>query len=353
MVESQQTGIDKSLWPETCHGRWMSEEYEPGLVSVIIPTYNRAHFLVEAMDSVWEQTYRPIELIVVDDGSTDSTQEVVEEWRKKRADEDQFELRYFHQENKGAPAARNLGLIESRGQYIQFLDSDDLLLPAKLQLSLQALSQVPYPDFVYGPWYLEKNGLRSLVVPPPLESCPRARTVAMDFLAICAGVYSRALARRAGPWNEELVCHNDWEYNVRVFLTGAVARFVDRAYSVVRRHDDGHLCLDMSRESMESRALSFRLVGEHLRSMELEDAVLEEELAERWLTLAKACLIEGMPRVARKILARSPFGNKRRLAWTTRRAGLCALSVLPVELLRQGYGVYATLKHRFPVLGRL
>lgn len=62
--------IDTTLWPETCHGRWMSEEYEPGLVSVIIPTYNRAHFLVEAMDSVWSQTYRPIELIVVADGSS-------------------------------------------------------------------------------------------------------------------------------------------------------------------------------------------------------------------------------------------------------------------------------------------
>ncbi len=81
--------IDRSLWPETCHGRWMSPEYEPGLVSVIIPTYNRAHFLVEAMDSVWNQTYRPIELIVVDDGSTDHTQDVLHDWAKKCAADDQ------------------------------------------------------------------------------------------------------------------------------------------------------------------------------------------------------------------------------------------------------------------------
>ncbi len=55
----------KELWPETCHGRWMDPEYEEGLVSVIIPSYNRAHFITDAMDSVWNQTYRPIELIVV------------------------------------------------------------------------------------------------------------------------------------------------------------------------------------------------------------------------------------------------------------------------------------------------
>jgi glycosyltransferase involved in cell wall biosynthesis len=74
----------------------MSEEYIPGIVSVIIPTYNRAKYLVEAMDSVWNQTYRPIELIVVDDGSTDGTKEILEDWKKKLASDRDFELRYFY-----------------------------------------------------------------------------------------------------------------------------------------------------------------------------------------------------------------------------------------------------------------
>ena len=135
--------LSKVVWPETCHGRWMSEEYVPGLVSVIIPTYNRAELLVEAMDSVWAQTYRPIELIVVDDGSTDKTREVVQEWRKKCEADHQFALRYFHQANKGAPAARNLGLIESRGEFIQILDSDDYLHPLRLQRMLKAARSLP------------------------------------------------------------------------------------------------------------------------------------------------------------------------------------------------------------------
>ena len=113
--------------PATRHSRWMTAECEPGLVSVIIPTYNRARLLVEAMDSVFAQTYRPIELIVVDDGSKNNTPQVLQEWAAAHARDPRFRMRIFHEENKGAPVARNLGLIESRGEFIQFLDSDDLL----------------------------------------------------------------------------------------------------------------------------------------------------------------------------------------------------------------------------------
>jgi cellulose synthase/poly-beta-1,6-N-acetylglucosamine synthase-like glycosyltransferase len=109
------TQAPNNMWPATPHGRWMSEKYEAGLVSVIVPTFNREKYLVEAMDSVYAQTYQPVELLIVDDGSTDDTARVVEEWGCTHGGDD-FALRYFRQENAGAPAARNLGLIESRGE---------------------------------------------------------------------------------------------------------------------------------------------------------------------------------------------------------------------------------------------
>jgi len=146
------TEIDKSLWPPTCHGRWMSEEYEPGLVSVIIPTYNRAHFLVEAMDSVRAQTYRPVELIVVDDGSMDATPQVVEQWSRSRADEGGFTFRYFRQQQSGAPAARNRGLTECHGEFVLFLDSDDRIGRRKIAASVARLRGAAALSAVQGPW---------------------------------------------------------------------------------------------------------------------------------------------------------------------------------------------------------
>lgn len=88
----------RELWPETCHGRWMSEEYAPGLVSVIMPTYNRAPLIEGTLDSTWQQTYRPVEVLVVDDGSLDNTPEVVNAWIERHKDDPGFEIHYFFQE---------------------------------------------------------------------------------------------------------------------------------------------------------------------------------------------------------------------------------------------------------------
>jgi glycosyltransferase involved in cell wall biosynthesis len=94
------------------------------LVSVIIPTYNRGWILKEAIESVQSQTYKNFELIIVDDGSTDNTQDILEKFKE--------ELIVIRQTNKGVSAARNKGVVFSRGTFISFLDSDDLWKPEKL-----------------------------------------------------------------------------------------------------------------------------------------------------------------------------------------------------------------------------
>jgi len=110
-------------------------------VSVIIPTYNRAQYVCEAIDSVLAQTYRDLEIIVVDDGSTDNTREVLGKY------DDQ--VRYIYRENGGPSAARNTGLGHARGEYIAFLDSDDLFLPGKLEVQLKGFDQFPKVGMVY------------------------------------------------------------------------------------------------------------------------------------------------------------------------------------------------------------
>jgi glycosyltransferase involved in cell wall biosynthesis len=115
---------------------------EPQLVSVVIPCYNQARFLGEAVESVLAQTHPHFEVVVVDDGSTDETSEVAARYPK---------VRYFRQENSGRPAApRNRGLRESHGEYVVFLDSDDRLLPNALEAGLRHLGEHPECAFTSG-----------------------------------------------------------------------------------------------------------------------------------------------------------------------------------------------------------
>jgi glycosyltransferase involved in cell wall biosynthesis len=105
----------------------------PPLVSVIIPTYNSARYIEEALESVFEQTFQDFEIIVVDDGSSDETREIL----KKYGDR----VKYLFQENSGPAGARNRGISNARGKYIAFLDADDLWLPTKLEKQLSLFRQ--------------------------------------------------------------------------------------------------------------------------------------------------------------------------------------------------------------------
>jgi hypothetical protein len=141
------------------------------LFSVIIPTYNRAAFLREALGSVTAQTFTDYEVIVVDDGSTDETAEVVADFGHK--------VQFLSQANQGPGAARNLGAQDARGEYLAFLDSDDLWFPWTLETYWQALSRPDRPSWVAGKGYkFEQVG--------QLHSIPKAEVVLVpyrDYLA--------------------------------------------------------------------------------------------------------------------------------------------------------------------------
>ena len=103
---------------------------EQNLVSVVMPAYNSEKYIAESIESVLNQTFKNFEIIVVDDGSTDNTRKIISDYKDNR-------IRYYYQENLGSGAARNLGLSNSRGNWIAFLDSDDLWNPVKLEEQLK------------------------------------------------------------------------------------------------------------------------------------------------------------------------------------------------------------------------
>lgn len=109
-------------------------------LSVIIPTFNRSELLLLALASVVAQTVRPHEIIVVDDGSTDATQDVLADFARQHAD---IELRVLRQENRGPSAARNAGVMAARGELIAFLDDDDIWLPPKTARQLEVFAKDP------------------------------------------------------------------------------------------------------------------------------------------------------------------------------------------------------------------
>lgn len=114
------------------------------LVSVITPTFNRADYLPFAIESVLSQSVHDFELIVIDDGSTDGTAELMNRYLSDSR------IRYLQQENQGQSVARNRGIAEARGQYICFLDSDNAWVKSKIETSLKAFEDNPAADIVYG-----------------------------------------------------------------------------------------------------------------------------------------------------------------------------------------------------------
>lgn len=120
-------------------------------VSIVITTYNRAHMLCEAIESAIEQTYSNKEIIVVDDGSTDSTKSILKKYMQ--------EILYIRQENNGRASAKNTGIRASTGRYISFLDSDDIWFPNKLERQISLLHNTPEIGLVYGyVKVIDKNG---------------------------------------------------------------------------------------------------------------------------------------------------------------------------------------------------
>lgn len=147
------------------------ENYSPptDLVSIIIPTYNREKYIGEAIDSVLAQTYSNWELIIVDDGSNDKTRDIIKKYQSK---DSRIRL-FYHRKNKGVSAARNKGILTAEGKYINFLDSDDMLLPDAIYSLLITISnEPPNVKVVYGDYYKLKHNIKTYIKLPNPETKP-------------------------------------------------------------------------------------------------------------------------------------------------------------------------------------
>ncbi len=240
---------------------------ESSLVSVIIPAYNAGKYLAATLDSLLAQTWKNIEIIVVNDGSTDNTLAIAGSYRQQG-------VITISQENKGQDAAINNGYGYSKGSYIKFMDADDLLNPEMIEIQMNTLSRSD--EYVaYGEWGRFYNDRPDLADFAPMDYWKDATPV--DFLTSRPGgvmlqcgimLVPRKLVDAAGLWDERLILYNDTEFFNRVLLQSKGIKFSKGARLYYRSGMNNSISAGRTRKFFESTFLATNLIAEQLLAVE-------------------------------------------------------------------------------------
>lgn len=190
----------------------MTSMTEKPLISVVLPTYNRAYILGNAIESVQAQTYQNWELIVVDDGSEDNTKHLVDTYTDPR-------IRYVrHEHNKGLAASRNTGIREAHGVFIANLDSDDIWMPEKLEHELTVFSKSPSTiGVVYSQYERTYGDGRRVVFPdvPHPKNDFQKTLLGVNMISMQMALVKKDVFRETGYFDESIPALQDWEFWIR------------------------------------------------------------------------------------------------------------------------------------------
>jgi len=246
------------------------------LVSILIPAYNAEQWIGESIRSALAQTWQRKEIIIVDDGSRDRTAEVARQYASNQ-------VVVVSIENRGSAGARNYALQLSQGDYIQWLDADDLLAPNKIELQLAALKDSDGPHtLLSAPWgYFNYQPDRARFVPNslwqdllPLEWLIRKMGENLH-MQTATWLTSRKLAEAAGPWDTRLQSDDDGEYFCRVLIASKGTRFVPNAKVFYRRTPSLSRVsyIGSSDDKKDSLLTAMKLHVQYIRSLEDSERV--------------------------------------------------------------------------------
>ena len=288
------------------------------LVSTIIPVYNRAAMLREAVDSVLAQTWRPIEIIIVDDGSSDDTPQVMRGLQALHPDS----IRIQHQANAGPGTARQTGLALAQGEFIQFLDSDDLLLPEKFASQIAGLRGDPEADIAYGKTYSQDLGVRQSV--PAQHTGERIRTLFPALLKeplwpTLTPLYRHSALARIGPWPTTRQLE-DWVYDAQAAALGLQLHYCEAFVAETRNHGEARLChlWKTDASAMRERCMAYVQVFGHAQSAGIAtNSPQMQQFVRSLFWMARNAAAYGLPVEARQLfgLARC---NATRPGWDYR-----------------------------------
>ena len=271
------------------------------LVSTIIPVYNRPQMVVRAVESVLAQTYRPIEVIVVDDGSTDQTGDVLDDLAAEHA-----EVQVIHKENEGQGAARETGRQAAEGDFIQYLDSDDRLLPPKFELQVQELRQNPDCGICYGKTRFYRQG-----EDPSDEAWKRTgerieklfpSMLVERWWGTSTPLYTRAVTDEAGPWSN-VRNSQDWEYDCRIATKDVKLAYVPKFVSEEFAHAGARVTKSTPpTDKIRNMVAANKMIMEHARTAGVPlDCDEMRATARRLFRLCRRAGAAGLPERSKEI----------------------------------------------------
>jgi glycosyltransferase involved in cell wall biosynthesis len=334
------------------------------LVSILIPTYDRAAILPEAIDSVLAQTYGPLEAIVIDDGSHDDTAEVV----RARYGHDP-RVRYVYQDNGGVSSARNRGFREATGEFVAFLDSDDYWYPHKLAAQVAALHALPEVGMIWTdleavdpdgrtlhPRYLRRMYQTYRFFPTPEDIFSAELTGDSDAPRIYYGdIFSqmaigslvhtstvllrRTRADAVGFFREDFRSGEDYEFHLRTCKAGPVA-FLDAPTIKYRVESADALTVTNRIGVAEAFLTTLRETLAHDRArIRLPRRIIDETLAEALAWVGSENLARGNAARARSCLARSLYYRPRQFYVVKQ----LVLALMPVALRGRAVAAFRRL----------
>jgi glycosyltransferase involved in cell wall biosynthesis len=269
--------------------------------SIILPTFNRAHFLPKAIESVLTQTFEDWELVIVDDGSTDTTKEVVLAYQDPR-------IVYIYQENQERSAARNHGISKARGEYICFLDSDDYFLDQKLEFLHRSINQKKTTlVFFYDDLYFEFNGKRSKNGSIEMDTNETKFEFLLKNPIFSQQVCCRSTLIKKHTYNVNLRIGEDVELWLRL-ATETEFEYIPSYQTVIVEHEDRSVNLKKFNAAKE-QLKQLEMIFQQYDHQQISHKVRSEVLSNCYFNSAKHFMMNNMKGEAIKMIVKSLVKN--------------------------------------------
>lgn len=254
-------------------------------ISIIIPTFNRAHLISDTLNNVLNQLYINWECIIVDDGSTDNSIYVINSYVIK---DKRFKL-FVRPDNriKGASTCRNIGIENADGEFIQFLDSDDLISINKILEQVNLLKDCPENVIATCKWGRFKNDTNDSTIYDSLKSYENFDSTLdfLDMLAYSKGYFppnayliKTEIIRKVGLWNENISINDDGEFMMRVIANTDKIYFASNSVAYYRYTDSDNLSNFNNMQNVNDAIYSWKLVDSYLKIRYKKDSILYVEL---------------------------------------------------------------------------